>query len=142
MRPLLLLSLALALSAVSSAQAQDAAAGEKLFLQCRACHRIGDTAKNAVQSVRLLSDSARLFATRVVEGLEVDRKHLAANVSNALLLATALNPVLGYDRVAQITAKALAEGTTPREAAVALAFLTDEEYDRLVDPRTMAGPTG
>ena len=97
---------------------------------------------NLLQSIRLLSDSARMFATRVVEGLEVDRKRLAANVSNALLLATALNPVLGYDRVAQITAKALAEGTTPREAAVALAFVTGEEYDRLVDPRTMAVPTG
>jgi len=97
---------------------------------------------NLLQSIRLLSDSARMFATRVVEGLEVDRKRLAANVSNALLLATALNPVLGYDRVAQITAKALAEGITPREAAVAFAFVTGEEYDRLVDPRTMAVPTG
>src|SRR3954449_7118873 len=48
MRPLLLLSLALALSAISSAQAQDVAAGEKLFLQCRACHQVGETAKNAV----------------------------------------------------------------------------------------------
>src|SRR3954447_1687756 len=48
MRPLLLLSLALALSAISSAQAQDVAAGEKLFLQCRACHQVGDTARNAV----------------------------------------------------------------------------------------------
>src|SRR3954466_1190670 len=51
MRPLLLLSLALALSAICSAQAQDVAAGEKLFLQCRACHQVGDTAKNAVGPV-------------------------------------------------------------------------------------------
>src|SRR4051795_12927783 len=51
MRPLLLLSLALALSAISSAQAQDVAAGEKLFLQCRACHQVGDAAKNAVGPV-------------------------------------------------------------------------------------------
>ena len=51
LRPLLLLSLALALSAISSAQAQDVAAGEKLFLQCRACHQVGDTAKNAVGPV-------------------------------------------------------------------------------------------
>src|SRR4051812_21068900 len=51
MRPLLLLSLAVALSAISSAQAQDVAAGEKLFLQCRACHQVGDTARNAVGPV-------------------------------------------------------------------------------------------
>src|SRR4051812_47068713 len=51
MRPLLLLSLALALSAIGSAQAQDVAAGEKLFLQCRACHQVGDTARNAVGPV-------------------------------------------------------------------------------------------
>src|SRR3954451_18923608 len=51
MRPLLLLSLALALSAISSAQAQDVAAGEKVFLQCRACHQVGDAAKNAVGPV-------------------------------------------------------------------------------------------
>src|SRR5215217_9779209 len=51
MRSLLVLSLALALSAISSAQAQDVAAGEKLFLQCRACHQVGDTAKNAVGPV-------------------------------------------------------------------------------------------
>jgi cytochrome c len=51
MRPLLLLSLALVLPAISSAQAQDVAAGEKLFLQCRACHQVGDAAKNAVGPV-------------------------------------------------------------------------------------------
>src|SRR3954468_22472655 len=51
MRLLLLLSLALALSAISSAQAQDVAAGEKIFLQCKACHQVGDTAKNAVGPV-------------------------------------------------------------------------------------------
>ena len=51
MRPLLLLSLALILPAISSAQAQDVAGGEKLFLQCRACHQVGDTAKNAVGPV-------------------------------------------------------------------------------------------
>ena len=59
---------------------------------------------------------------------------------NALLLATALNPVLGYDNVARITAKALAERTTPREAAIALSLLAAEEYDRLVDAKAMLRP--
>jgi fumarate hydratase class II len=69
----------------------------------------------------------------------VDRQRLAGNVSSALLLATALNPVLGYDRVAEITATAMRDGTTPREAAIALGFLTGEEYDRHADPALMAG---
>ncbi len=89
---------------------------------------------------RVLADSARVFATRLVRDLEVDRERLAANVANALLLATALNPVLGYDKVARITAKAVADGTTPRDAAVALGFLTGAQYDQHVDPMRMIHP--
>lgn len=95
---------------------------------------------NLLQSIRLLADGSRLFATRLVDGIEVDRDRLAANVANALLLATALNPVVGYDRVAQITRKAMSDGTTPREAALALGIVTGEEYDRIVDPAGMTGP--
>jgi fumarate hydratase class II len=94
---------------------------------------------NLLQSIRLLADSTGIFADRLIHDLDVDRRQLAANVANALLLATALNPVLGYDSVAQITAKALADGVTPREAAIVLGLLTGEEYDRHVDPGAMAG---
>jgi len=94
---------------------------------------------NLLQSIRVLADSARVFAERLVQGLEADAERLAANVDNALLLATALNPVLGYDRVARITREAMERGITPKAAAVALGFLTAEEYDRRVDPRAMAG---
>jgi fumarate hydratase, class II len=94
---------------------------------------------NVLQSIRLLADGCRMFADRLLRDLDVDRKHLASNVANALLLATALNPVLGYDKVSQITARALADGTTPREAALALGFMTGEDYDRHIDPRRMAG---
>src|SRR3954453_20283132 len=66
MRPLVLLSLALALSAISSAQAQDVAAGEKLFLQCRACHQVGDTAKNAVGPVLKACLAGRLAWLRAL----------------------------------------------------------------------------
>jgi fumarate hydratase class II len=95
---------------------------------------------NLLRSIRLLADASRAFAGKLVDGLEIDYRQLAANVQNALLLATALNPVLGYDNVARITAKALADRTTPREAAAALSLLTLEEYDRLVDPKAMLGP--
>ena len=95
---------------------------------------------NLLQSIRLLADAAHVFAAKLVTGLEVDRKRLAANVEQALLLATALNPVLGYDRVAEITARALRDETTPRAAAVALGLLTGEDYDRLVDANAMVRP--
>ncbi len=95
---------------------------------------------NLLQSIRLLADGSRVFAVKLVRGLDVDRERLAANVSNALLLATALNPRLGYDRVAAITRKAMDENLTPRAAAIALGVVTGEEYDRLVDPRTMIAP--
>ncbi len=95
---------------------------------------------NLLQSIRLLADGSRVFAAKLVHGLDVDRERLAANVANALLLATALNPLLGYDRVAAITRKAMAETITPRAAAIALGYVTGEEYDRVVDPRAMIAP--
>ncbi|WP_247390498.1 MULTISPECIES: class II fumarate hydratase [unclassified Bradyrhizobium] len=94
---------------------------------------------NLLQSIRVLSDSSRMLAIRLVRGLTVDRERLAANVSNALLLATSLNPVLGYDKVPEITARALADGVTPRQAAISLGFLSGDEYDRIVDPARMTG---
>jgi len=94
---------------------------------------------NLLQSIRVLADSARVFSERMVKDIEVDRHRVAANVDNALLLVTALNRVLGYDRVAKITATALEKNLTPRESAVALDFLSGADYDRLVDPAAMTG---
>ncbi|MFM0726389.1 class II fumarate hydratase [Paraburkholderia strydomiana] len=89
---------------------------------------------NLLQSLRVLADSSALFARRFVRGIEVDREQLATNVDRSLLAVTALNPVLGYDRVAQITQTALRDRITPRAAAIALGLLDGDEYDRLVDP--------
>lgn len=94
---------------------------------------------NLLQSIRVLADAARVFAQRLVQGLEVDAVRLAANVENALLQVTALNPILGYDKVAQITAKALAEGITPRAAALSLGLLDAATYDREVNAAKLAG---
>ncbi|MET3181768.1 UNVERIFIED_ORG: fumarate hydratase class II [Variovorax guangxiensis] len=91
-----------------------------------------------LQSIRILADSARVFAGRLVAGLEVDRERLEANLGNALLSVTALNPVLGYDKVARITRTAVERRIAPREAAVELGYLSAEAYDRLVDPIRMA----
>jgi fumarate hydratase class II len=94
---------------------------------------------NVLQSIRILADGTDVFTSRLIRDLDVDRRQLAANVANAPLLATALNPVIGYDKVALITAKALDESITPREAAIALGLLSGEDYDRYVDPQRMAG---
>lgn len=97
---------------------------------------------NLLQSIRIIADSAGIFAIRLIRDLDVDYRKLEANVASSLLLATALNPIIGYDRVAQITAKAIDENISPREAVLALGLLTGEEYDRYVDPRILAGLIG
>ncbi|MCZ2495175.1 class II fumarate hydratase [Xylophilus sp. Kf1] len=95
---------------------------------------------NLLQSIRVLADAARVFATGLVAGLELDREQLDRNVRNALLTVTVLNPVLGYDRVAQIVRETVASGRTPREVAVGAGFLSAADYDRLVDAAAMAAP--
>ncbi|MDM0115149.1 class II fumarate hydratase [Variovorax sp. J22R133] len=92
---------------------------------------------NLLQSIRVLADASRVFAHRLVDGLEVDGPQLARNVENALLLVTALNPLLGYDKVARITAEALEQGVSPRAAALSLGLLDEATYDRMVDAAKM-----
>lgn len=93
---------------------------------------------NVLQSIRLLADSARVVAQRVVPGLEPERERLTRQLQSPLLAATALNPVLGYDKAAAITRYARDHQTSPRAAAIALGLLSGEEYDRLVDLPRMA----
>lgn len=95
---------------------------------------------NLLQSIGVLAHCIGIFTEKLVKGLEVNHQRLADNLENALLMATVLNPVLGYDRVAQITRKAAQEGLSPKAAAVALGFITAEEYQRLVRPELMVSP--
>jgi len=97
-------------------------------------------AYNVLQAVRLLGDAARSFAERCVAGIQADTRRLDELTRRSLMLVTALNPVIGYDNAARITKKAYAEGTTLKEAAVALGLLTAEEFDRLVRPEAMIAP--
>jgi fumarate hydratase class II len=93
---------------------------------------------SVLQSMRVLADSSRVFANKLVAGLDIDRERLASNLGNALLSVTALNPVLGYDKVAHITRTAVERRIAPREATIELGYLSAEAYDRLVDPLRMA----
>lgn len=92
---------------------------------------------NVLQSIRLLSDSARTVAERVIPGLEPNHATLARQLESPLLAATALNPVIGYDEAARIVRHAMAMGTSPRQAAIDLGVLSGDEYDRLVNLEKM-----
>jgi fumarate hydratase class II len=93
---------------------------------------------NLLQSIRVLADASSVLARRMIPGIEADLTRLAGNVENALLLVTALNPHLGYDQVARITALALAQGITPRAAALSLGLVDEATYDRVVDAGKLA----
>jgi fumarate hydratase class II len=94
---------------------------------------------NITKSIRLLTDGMSNFRKFLVEGMEPDRERIAELVDRSLMLATALAPVIGYDKAAQITHYAHHEGLSLREAASKLGYVTSEELDRLLDPRQMVG---
>tara|TARA_B100001142_G_C13749809_1_gene428924 strand:- start:15 stop:446 length:432 start_codon:yes stop_codon:yes gene_type:complete len=95
---------------------------------------------NLLHSIRLLTDSCTTFRTKCVEGLEPVRENIASHLENSLMLVTALNNHIGYDKAAKIAKKAHEEGTTLRESALALGYLTNEEFDAWVRPEEMTGP--
>jgi fumarate hydratase, class II len=94
-------------------------------------------AKNLLHSTVLLADTCRNFREFCVEGLEADRERIDDLVHRSLMLVTALTPKIGYDKAAEIAKKAHHEGTTLKEAALALGYLTEAEYDETVVPEKM-----
>ncbi|MEX1107986.1 MAG: class II fumarate hydratase [Dongiaceae bacterium] len=96
---------------------------------------------NVLQSGQLLADACVSFTDNCVASLEADRGRIAELMSQSLMLVTALNPHIGYDNAAKVAKKAYEDGTTLKEAAVALKLLTAEEFDRLVKPDAMLGPS-
>jgi fumarate hydratase class II len=97
---------------------------------------------NVLQSIRLLADATESFEEHCARGLEPNLPRIREQLERSLMLVTALAPRLGYDRAAEIAKKAHREGTTLREAAVALGYLTAEEFDREVRPERMTRPSG
>ncbi len=95
---------------------------------------------NVLQSIRLLADAAVSFTDNCVAGIEPNRKHIAELMKRSLMLVTALAPKIGYDKAAEIAKAAHKNGTTLREEALRLGYVTAQEFDALVRPERMVSP--
>ena len=95
---------------------------------------------NFLQSARLLADGIRSFNDHCAVGIEPNREVITKNLNESLMLVTALNPHIGYEKAAQIAKFAHKEGTTLKEAALKLGYLTSEEFDKYVNPADMVHP--
>jgi fumarate hydratase, class II len=95
---------------------------------------------NALESARLLAEAVRSFDARCARGIEPNRGRIAENLERSLMLVTALNPRIGYEKAAQIAQTAHREGTSLREAALRLGHVTEEQFADWVRPEDMTGP--
>ena len=93
-----------------------------------------------LQSIRLLADAATSFTDHCVAGIRANEARIRELMQNSLMLVTALAPRIGYDKAAEIAKAAHAHGTTLREEALKLGYVTGAEFDRLVKPRQMTRP--
>ncbi len=115
-----------------------AVAGSRGNLELNVCKPV--MIHNVLHSTRLLADACGTFREFCVEGLEPDRERIHQHVVDSLMLVTALNPLIGYDKAAEVAKKAHAERSTLREAVVALGYLSGDEFDRAVRPEDMTHP--
>ncbi|KAL3934883.1 MAG: hypothetical protein SGBAC_009494 [Bacillariaceae sp.] len=95
---------------------------------------------NLLQSARLVGDASQCFSSRCVEGLTVNKARVDELMNASLMLVTALNPHIGYDKASEIAKKGHKEGTTLKEAAVASGYLTADQFDEWIVPSEMTGP--
>jgi len=115
-----------------------AMAGARGNLELNVCKPV--IIHNVLHSVRLLTEASASFTRFCVEGLEPNEARIRQHLENSLMLVTALNPLIGYDRAAEVAKKAHKEGSTLRESAVALGYLTGEQFDEAVRPESMTHP--
>ena len=97
-------------------------------------------ALNTLQSIRLLADAARSFTDKCVVGIEANKDRIQSLMEQSLMLVTALAPEIGYDNATKIAKTAHKNGTTLREEAVRLGFVSENDYDRIVKPEKMIAP--
>jgi fumarate hydratase class II len=95
---------------------------------------------NLLHSVRLLTDACHGFVEYCIKGIELNRAKIDEHLNKSLMLVTALNPHIGYDKAAQVAKNAHKKGISLRESAIELGFLSGEEFDRHVKPEKMTGP--
>ena len=118
------------------------AEGTALYRFKREFRALADIAHpNLVTLHELLTDGCRSFREHCVEGLSANEERIAEHVRSSLMLVTALAPRIGYDKAAQIAKKAHHEGTNLKAATLALGYLSEAEFDELMRPETMTGPS-
>jgi fumarate hydratase class II len=97
--------------------------------------------RNVLHSLLLLADASRSFVDHCIDGMKPNEKRISALMNESLMLVTALNPYIGYDKSAKAAKKAHAENTTLKEAVVSLGYLSPEKFDEYVRPEKMISPT-
>jgi fumarate hydratase class II len=95
---------------------------------------------NVLHSARILADGCEKFRVYSVEGTQINEKKVAEYVQNSLMLVTALSPAIGYDKASEIAHYALDNDFTLKQAALKLGFVTEAEFDQIVDPAKMVRP--
>ena len=98
-------------------------------------------AYNVLQSIRILADACHSLTDNCIAGLEANKDRIAELMERSLMLVTALAPSIGYDKATEIAKAAHKNGTTLREEALRLGYVTDEDFDRIVRPADMIGPS-
>ena len=97
-------------------------------------------AYNLIQSIKLLTDACTSFADNCISGIEPNRENITSLMERSLMLVTALAPKIGYDNATTVAKTAHKNGTTLKEEAIALGFVTEEEFDQIVRPEEMIKP--
>ena len=96
--------------------------------------------RNLLHSIRLLSDASQSFVEHCVNGIKANEQRISQLLHESLMLVTALNPKIGYDKAAKIAKTAHKEGTSLKEAGIKLGILTEEQFNEWVVPEKMIGP--
>ena len=98
-------------------------------------------AHNILESIKLLSDSSNSFAANTIDGITPNIERVSKNLYNSLMLVTALNPHIGYDKAAEVAKNSYKKNISLKESAEQLGYLESDEFDSLVDLSKMIGPS-